>query len=97
MSNYGASANKLVEALDVDFPTAKRLVEGYKQTFKGVVDFGKWIQNRTYTIDKFPNLFNRKYCIRFVGTTQQRCNVASPKLLTLGIIQTSLILLSLTR
>jgi DNA polymerase-1 len=60
-SNYGASANKLVDALDVDFPTAKRLVEGYKKTFKGVVDFGKWIQNRTYTIDKFPNLFNRKY------------------------------------
>lgn len=60
-SNYGASANKLCDALDVDFPTAKRLVEGYKQTFKGVVDFGKWIQNRTYTINKFPNLFNRKY------------------------------------
>lgn len=60
-SNYGASANKLVDALDVDFPTAKRLVEGYKKTFKGVVDFGKWIQNRTYTINKFPNLFNRKY------------------------------------
>ena len=60
-SNYGASANKLVDALDVDFPTAKRLVEGYKKTFKGVVDFGKWIQNRTYSIDKFPNLFNRKY------------------------------------
>lgn len=60
-SNYGASANKLVDALDVDFPTAKRLVEGYKKAFKGVVDFGRWIQNRTYTINKFPNLFNRKY------------------------------------
>lgn len=60
-SNYGASANKLVDALDVDFPTAKRLVDGYKKAFKGVVDFGRWIQNRTYTINKFPNLFNRKY------------------------------------
>ena len=59
--NYGASPNKLVDALDVDFPTAKKLADGYKKTFKGVVDFGKWIQNRTYTVNKFPNLFNRKY------------------------------------
>lgn len=59
--NYGASPNALVNALDVDFPTAKRLAEGYKKSFKGVVDFGKWIQNRVYTINKFPNLFNRKY------------------------------------
>lgn len=61
MCNYGASANKLVDSLDVDFPTAKRLVEGYKKTFKGVVDFGKWIASRTYSTNKFPNLFNRKY------------------------------------
>ena len=61
MANYGASANKLVEALDIDFPTAQRLVDGYKKTFKGVVDFSKWIQNRTYSINVHPNLFNRKY------------------------------------
>lgn len=61
MSNYGASPNKLADALDVDFPTAKRLSEGYKSTFKGVVDFGKWISNRTYSINEFPNLFNRIY------------------------------------
>ena len=59
--NYGASAQKLVEALDVDFDTARRLADGYKKTFKGVVDFSKWISKRTYSIDKFPNLFNRKY------------------------------------
>ena len=59
--NYGASAQKLVDALDVDFNTAKRLADGYKKTFKGVVDFGKWISARTYSINKFPNLFNRKY------------------------------------
>ena len=59
--NYGASAPKLVDSLDVDFDTAKRLVDGYKKAFKGVVDFGRWIQNRTYTINKFPNLFKRIY------------------------------------
>ena len=59
--NYGASAPKLVDSLNVDFETAQRLVAGYKKAFKGVVDFGKWIQNRTYTINKFPNLFKRIY------------------------------------
>lgn len=62
--NYGAAAPKLVEALHVDFPTAKALVDGYRKTFAGVVDFGKWLANRVYTTDSVPNLFLRRYYSR---------------------------------
>lgn len=60
-ANYGASPSKIAESLHVDFPTATNLVNGYKQAFKGVIDFGKWIQRRTYKTNIFPNLFKRVY------------------------------------
>lgn len=62
--NYGAAAPKLVEALHVDFPTAQALVDGYRKTFAGVVDFGKWLSQRVYTTDNIPNLFLRRYYSR---------------------------------
>lgn len=62
--NYGAAAPKLVEALHVDFPTAKALVDGYRKTFAGVVEFGKWLASRVYTVDNLPNLFLRRYYSR---------------------------------
>ena len=60
-ANYGASAAKIAESLHVDFPTATNLVNGYKETFKGVIDFSKWIQRRAYKTNIFPNLFKRIY------------------------------------
>jgi DNA polymerase I len=62
--NYGAAAPKIQEALKVDFPTAKALVDGYKKTFPGVVAFGKWISNRVYVTDNIPNLLLRRYYSR---------------------------------
>lgn len=62
--NYGASAAKIQQALKVDFPTAKALVNGYKVAFAGVVDFGKWLQRRVYTCDYTPNLLLRRYYSR---------------------------------
>lgn len=62
--NYGAAAPKLVEALNVDFPTAQALVAGYRQAFAGVVLFGKWLQRKTYSVDNIPNLFLRRYYSR---------------------------------
>lgn len=62
--NYGAAAPKIQEALKVDFPTAKALVDGYKKAFAGVVAFGKWISNRVYVTDSIPNLMLRRYYSR---------------------------------
>jgi DNA polymerase I-like protein with 3'-5' exonuclease and polymerase domains len=62
--NYGAAAPKIQEALKVDYPTAKALVDGYKQAFAGVVMFGKWIRNRVYVTDNIPNLLLRRYYSR---------------------------------
>lgn len=45
-------------------PTAKRLVDGYKQTFKGIMDYVKWIKNNVYVRDWLPNLFLRRYYSR---------------------------------
>jgi len=60
-ANYGASPAKIAESLHVDMDTGVKLVNGYKQAFKGVIDFGKWIQRRTYQTNIFPNLFKRIY------------------------------------
>ena len=62
--NYGASAAKIQQALHVDMATAKALVAGFKTTFKGVVEFGKWISRRVYTSDSIPNLLLRRYYSR---------------------------------
>ena len=62
--NYGASAPKIQEALKISFPEAKALVDGYKQAFAGVVDFGKWIGRRVYVTDNIPNLLLRRYYSR---------------------------------
>lgn len=62
--NYGASAPKIQEALKLSYPEAKALVDGYKQTFKGVVDFSKWIGRRVYVTDSIPNLLLRRYYSR---------------------------------
>jgi DNA polymerase I-like protein with 3'-5' exonuclease and polymerase domains len=62
--NYGAAAPKLVETLKVDFTTARALLEGYKKSFAGVVDFGKWISNRVYITNNIPNLLLRRYYSR---------------------------------
>jgi DNA polymerase I len=62
--NYGAAAPKIQEALKVDYPTAKALVDGYKKAFAGVVQFGKWINNRVYVTDNIPNLLLRRYYSR---------------------------------
>lgn len=62
--NYGAAAPKLVEALKVDFATARALLEGYKKSFAGVVDFGKWISQRVYITNNIPNLLLRRYYSR---------------------------------
>ena len=59
--NYGASAAKISETLHVDFDIAQKLVDGYKQTFKGVIDFSKWISRRVWSTNCFPNLFKRMY------------------------------------
>ena len=63
-SNYGASAAKIAQSLKVDFQTAKALVDGYKKTFAGVVQFGKWLKGRTYTNNNTPNLLLRRYYSR---------------------------------
>jgi DNA polymerase I len=62
--NYGAAAPRIQQALHVDFSTAQRLVDGYKQAFKGVVDFVKWIGRRVYVTDNIPNLLMRRYYSR---------------------------------
>ncbi len=62
--NYGASAPKIASALKVDMETARRLVDGYKNTFAGVVTFGKWITSRTYDSEFIPNLLFRRYYSR---------------------------------
>lgn len=62
--NYGASAPKIASALNVDLPTARKLVDGYKNTFAGVVAFSKWIGNKTYDTPYIPNLLFRKYYSR---------------------------------
>lgn len=62
--NYGASAPKIQESLHVDFKTAQALVAGYKKTFKGVVDFGNWLNRQTHITDNIPNLFLRRYYSR---------------------------------
>lgn len=62
--NYGAAPATVADKLNVDMDTATRLVNGYKKTFKGVVDFGKWLGTEVYTIDAFPNLFKRMYYSR---------------------------------
>lgn len=62
--NYGAAAPKLVETLKVDFTTARALLEGYKKSFAGVVDFGKWISKRVYITNNIPNLLLRRYYSR---------------------------------
>lgn len=62
--NYGAAAPKLVEALKVDFTTARALINGYRHTFAGVVAFSKWISKRVYTTDNIPNLLLRRYYSR---------------------------------
>jgi DNA polymerase-1 len=62
--NYGASAAKIAQSLKVDFKTAKALVDGYRKTFAGVVQFGKWLAGRTYTTSNTPNLLLRRYYSR---------------------------------
>lgn len=62
--NYGASPAKIAESLDVDMPTAIKLVKGYKTAYKGVVDFGNWLKSRSYVVNKWPNLFKRYYYSR---------------------------------
>lgn len=64
--NYGAAAAKLVTSLKVDFPTARRLVDGYKKAFAGVVAFGNWLKKRVYVTDSVPNLMLRRYYSRNV-------------------------------
>lgn len=59
--NYGASAPRISEALNVDMQTAQALVDGYRQAFPGVVAFGKWIGRRVYSTSSIPNLFLRRY------------------------------------
>lgn len=59
--NYGASPAKIADSLNVDMLTAERLVKGYKQSFKGVVDFGDWIGKCVKYQDHLPNLFQRQY------------------------------------
>lgn len=62
--NYGASAPKIQQALNVDMPTAIALVEGYKKAFPGVVAFGKWIQSTVWVQDHIPNILERRYYSR---------------------------------
>ena len=62
--NYGAAAPRIATALGVDFKTATALVEGYKVAYAGIVRFGKWLQNRTYTTNNIPNLLLRRYYSR---------------------------------
>lgn len=62
--NYGAAAPKIQQALKVDFPTAQKLVDGYKKAFAGVVAFGMWIKKRVYVTDNIPNLLLRRYYSR---------------------------------
>lgn len=62
--NYGASAPRVQQALKVTFAEAQALVKGYKETFKGVVDFTKWIKNRVYVTTNIPNLMLRRYYSR---------------------------------
>jgi len=62
--NYGAAAPKIADALNVDFPTAQALVDGYKKAFKGVVDFSKWLYKHTRTTPSTPNLLLRRYYSR---------------------------------
>jgi DNA polymerase-1 len=62
--NYGAAAPKIQQALKVDFPTAQKLVDGYRKAFAGVVAFGMWIKKRVYVTDNIPNLLLRRYYSR---------------------------------
>lgn len=62
--NFGAGAAKLVSSLRVSFTTANSLIAGYKQTFKGVVQFKNWLKKRVYTSDRTPNLLGRYYYTR---------------------------------
>lgn len=62
--NYGAAAPKIQSALDVTFDVATALVNGYKKTYSGVIDFGKFITRSTYTSEFMPNLFLRRYYSR---------------------------------
>lgn len=62
--NYGAAAPKIAEALDVDLSTAKALVNGYQQAFKGIVDFNEWLRKRSYVTASTPNLLARYYYSR---------------------------------
>lgn len=62
--NYGAGAAKIASSLKIPHKEAAALVHGYKQTFKGVVQFGKWLQGRTYSYDNTPNLLLRRYYSR---------------------------------
>jgi DNA polymerase I len=63
-ANYGATPARLQEALRIPFHTAKALIDGYKKTYKGVVQFGQWIKRYTYTHDNVPNLLLRRYYTR---------------------------------
>lgn len=60
-SNYGCSAPTLAKNIKVDLPTAQRLVQGYRNTFKGVVQYSKWIQSGVTYKQYFENLFHRRY------------------------------------
>lgn len=62
--NYGASAPAVQNALKISFSEAQSLVKGYRHTFKGVVDFSKWLRGRVYITESIPNLLLRRYYSR---------------------------------
>lgn len=58
---YGASPNRLATQLDVEFTLAKKLYDGFYQTFPSVRQYDAYIKNSIYSLGYVENVFGRRY------------------------------------
>lgn len=63
MSNYGVGTAKLAEQLDCSMEVSTKLRNGYKETFPGVIIYGKTVNSMLNLKGYVENLYGRKYYI----------------------------------
>lgn len=59
--NYGCGARKLADQLNVPFDIAKKLSDGYNQSYPGVIKYQQAVQNQLALVGYVENLYGRRY------------------------------------
>lgn len=59
--NYGGGVSALMDSLNIDFDTASKLYNAYKQAYPGVQEYRDYVARVLYKQDYITNLFGRRY------------------------------------